>query len=300
MTATTRIANSVRELDPYLDAKVEDDTEAILEFVCQICQRRRLTISTLARTLTLPLPPDGERATKPIEPRDHQLNLYIQGFEQTVVFPCGHLYGDRCLREGFMDRGQLACPSCGFKMTYPSCGHAIAPAIIPITPGDAGPVRDTFPLTMHEGGRFPDNCKECRWKEIRARLADALGAECTLCAQKGGDDEDHDAHRARHVEGVGIKEAMGKIMMLVQPDFVTRETKTSAEKTRQERDHRDANTALLVVLALTELEETVWRRTATRQLTEAQARRHAAGFRAIEQHLLGLLLDSGVNCRRMW
>ncbi|KAI1203229.1 hypothetical protein F5X97DRAFT_161448 [Nemania serpens] len=298
---TTRIVNCIRELDPYLDTKI-DDIDTLLEFICQLCGKGKLTVSAPARTLT----PDGEDSTEPVGPRDQQVNMYMHGFEQTVVLPCGHLFGERCIREKFMDRGDLSCPLCGFKMTYPSCGHAIAPAIIALPLGGPGSVRDTVPLTIPEGGPSPSNCKQCRWKEIRAKLVYALGAECAPCAQKkkagdghGLDDATHEAHRARHVER-GVREAMGEIMALVQPDFVTRETETSAEKTREERDRRDANTALLNVLVLTEVEDTLWRRTATTQLTEAQAKRHSAGCRAIEAHVFDLLVDSEGNCRRMW
>lgn len=289
-----RIATCIHELDPYLDAKV-DDRDAFMEFICQLCGEKKLTVSMLPGALTL----GGEHSTGPVVPRDQLVNMYVHGFEQTIVFPCGHIFGDKCIREKFMDRGDLACPICGFKMTYPRCNHAIAPAMISLPLRGPGSVRDTFPLTIPEGGPPPGHCKECRLKEIRARLAYALGAECAPCAQKAGDAHGHDVHRAEHVER-GIRAAMGEIMALAQPDFVTRETETSAEKTREERDRRDANTALLHVMVLTELEGTVWRRTATTQLTEAQARRHAAGFRAIEQHLLDLLLDPGMNCRRMW
>ncbi|KAJ2989871.1 hypothetical protein NUW58_g3247 [Xylaria curta] len=113
------------------------------------------------------------------------------------------------------------------------------------------------------------------------------------------DDNEHDEHRRRHI-GEGIKETLSRIMMLVQPDFITRDTKESARKTAKERDRRDAETALLYAIVLTDLEDSIWRRTATRKLTTEQARRHAAGVHVIESHILGLLMDYEKKCRRMW
>ncbi|KAI0440877.1 hypothetical protein F4803DRAFT_552683 [Xylaria telfairii] len=110
---------------------------------------------------------------------------------------------------------------------------------------------------------------------------------------------EHDRHRRQHVN-YGIKGMLSEIMMLAQPDFITRRTEGSGQKTMEERDQRDVNTALLNAMVLTELEDTVWHCTATKSLAKEQAKGHIAGVRAIEYHLLGLLMRSGKNCRRTW
>ncbi|KAI1121126.1 hypothetical protein F5Y10DRAFT_272393 [Nemania abortiva] len=286
--------NFICDIDRYLDAKV-NDANTILEFICQICQWRRLTISALAKTFTLS---DGQ-AIEPVEPLNQLVNLYAHGFEQTIILPCGHVFGDRCIRGHFLAQRDLACPACGFRMTY-RCGHAIPPAIIPIAGSSS--IRDTFPLTIPEGGPIPSQCKQCRWEAIQARLRYALASKCVICAQKvragvppkAEDSGEHDVHYARHLD-CGIKKVLSEIMMLVQPDFITRVTKDSAQKTLEEGYRQQANTALLNTIVFTELGDTIWQGTAMKQLSEEQVARHDAGVREVEYHILGLLTDK--HCR---
>jgi hypothetical protein len=93
---------------------------------------------------------------------------------------------------------------------------------------------------------------------------------------------------------------MGEIMMLVQPDFITRETETSAQKKIEDGDRRDVSAALLNAMVLTELEDTIWHRTATKKLTKDQTRRHTLGVQSIESCILVWLMDFEKHCRRMW
>ncbi|KAI1169528.1 PEBP-like protein [Nemania sp. FL0916] len=275
------------KLDPYLDTDASEPGE-VVDIICQICRHRPLTISPRARPFIL----EGS-----VEPLDQLVNMFIHGFEQTALLPCGHVFGARCLRQEYSGQRHLVCPSCGFQMTYASCGHAIPPAIVPIN--SAGSVRDTFPLTIPEGGLKPSHCKECRWRAIRIKLRHALNSECVICMERKEAGREHNVHYARHVE-CGIKDVLSQVMMLVQPDFVTRTTADSVRKAREETDRRDVNTALLYAMVLTELESTMWRETATNRLTSEQRRRHAAGVNAIESYILELLMLSGNTCRRMW
>ncbi|KAI3337249.1 hypothetical protein HD806DRAFT_32403 [Xylariaceae sp. AK1471] len=294
---TMQTSNFIPELDRYLDAKANGPDTA-LAVTCQVCRKRKLTISALAQSFML----IEERSTGCGEPLDQLVNLYVHGFEQTVVFPCGHVFGDRCVREKYVDQRELTCPSCEFQMTYTSYGHAIIPAIIPMRGIDS--IRDTFPLTIPEGGQAPRHCKECRWKAIKAKIRYALNSECVIYVQKAGarvpqDPIEHDVHRIRHIK-YGAKEVISRVMMLVQPEFITRETETSAQRAVEEGDRQNVNTAVLNAMVLTELEGTIWHRTATKQLTKEQVRRHALGLRVIESCIFGLLMDAGNNCRRMW
>ncbi|KAI8954640.1 hypothetical protein F4801DRAFT_479946 [Xylaria longipes] len=290
--------NFISELDPYLDTKA-NDTNTVLEFICQICRKKRLAVTALTQAFD----PGRTSLTGSADPLEQLFNLYVHGFERTVIFPCGHVFGDQCVRGEYQEQRDLACPSCGFRMAYTKCGHAIAPAIIPVS--RTGSIRDTFPLTIPEGGRPPSYCKECRWVAIQAKLRYALNSECVICAQRARagvrleNPIEHDGHRRQHAN-YGMKDMLSEIMMLVQPDFITRKTKGSAQKEIDERDQRDVNTALLNAMVLTELEDTVWHRTATKQLAKEQARRHAAGVRAVEYYVLGLLMHSGKHCRRTW
>ncbi|KAI1810893.1 hypothetical protein GGS20DRAFT_149443 [Poronia punctata] len=287
--------NFIPELVSYLDADISDP-EVPSIIICQICQSQRLTISPLARSLAVS--EGGLRGCT--EPRDLLQVLYAHGFERTVVFPCGHVFGDRCVRDIFVEQSGLACPSCGYKMAYRNCGHAIAPAVIPVQYADS--IRHTFPLTIPEGGAEPVNCKECRWEVLRARLRYAFGTECAICARNDGAVElkEHEAHRIRHIE-FGIKEAISQIMMLAQPEFITRESTAAHEKAVEEKDVREVNAALLHAMVMTELESTIWQRAGTNQLTKEQARRHSLEVQAMESWILGLLMNPGDNnLRRMW
>ncbi|KAI0554908.1 hypothetical protein F4679DRAFT_579252 [Xylaria curta] len=294
----TKSIKFISELDLYLDTEA-DGTNTVLEFICQVCEKGRLAIPTLTEGSDV----GGTHLVGSVEPLGQLCNLYVQGFERIVVFPCGHVFGDKCVREEYWEQRDLACPSCGFRMVYTNCGHAIVPAIVPTS--CAGSVRDTFPLTIPEGGQIPNNCKECRWIGIQAKLRYALNSECVICAQRAkagvqlDNPAEHDEHRSQHVN-YGIRHVLNETMMLVHPEFITRSTKTSAQKAMEDRDQRNVNTALLNAMALTELEDTVWHRTVMRQLTEQQMRSHTAGVRAIEHYVLGLLMHSGKNCRRMW
>ncbi|KAI0202936.1 hypothetical protein F4808DRAFT_458644 [Astrocystis sublimbata] len=299
-----KLISLISELDPYLDTKNNNKhTDQVLELVCQICQRRKLAIpAAVAHAFQLRSMSSDETP----KPSDLLFDLYAQGFERALVLPCGHVFGDRCGRDKYEQQRDFICPTCGFRMTYTKCGHAIAPAYIPVsstTSTSSSSVRDTFPLTIPEGGQPPSHCRECRLATIRSRLRYALNSECVICAQRAqaglapGSQSEHEAHRRRHVR-FGIKEKLGEVMMLVQPDFTTRETVTAAE----EKDERDVNTALLYALALTELEGSVWYRTTTTttQLAAAKVRRHAAGVRELEDYVFDLLMRSGKDCRRPW
>jgi hypothetical protein len=176
---TLRTSNFIPDLDPYLDAQA-DDSDKAPEIVCQVCRTRQLTISKLVRPFTLM----EEGLTGLVEHFEHltKVSFYALGFEQTVVFPCGHVFGDRCIQAKFSDKKDLACLSCGFHMTYTSCGHAIAPAFV-LVKGNVC-IRDTFPLTIPEGGQAPRHCKQCRWSSIQTRLRYTLNSECVICAQR--------------------------------------------------------------------------------------------------------------------
>lgn len=143
-------------------------------------------------------------STGSIERLNQLSNLYVHGLEQIVVFPCGHGFGDRCVREEYLEQRDLAC-SCGFRMAYTNCGYAIAPVMIPAS--CAGSIRDTFSFTIPEGGQTPSHCKECRWVTIQAKLRYALNPECVICARRARagvalrleNPIEHDGHRRQHV-----------------------------------------------------------------------------------------------------
>ena len=290
--ATVQTSNFLPEMQHLLDVQGEGSGAAALEVLCACCNENLLDISRSARAAAAPgTSPSRRPAT-----------------ERTVAFPCGHVIGGRCFAQMLTDsKAQHAtCPSCDYRMTYEGCGHPIAPALIPVRAAaaaaeDGGSVRDRFPLTMVEGGPEPGNCKECRWKTVRRRASIALGVDCAVCRQRElaglpHSEGEHEQHHAEHLT-TGLRRELEGIMALVWPDFETRETATSAETAAAYSDHRQATVSVLVAMALSELEETIWVRTPVHDLSDKLVGKHHAAVSLMQQSLLGWLMEES---RRIW
>ncbi|CAJ2509720.1 Uu.00g056200.m01.CDS01 [Anthostomella pinea] len=160
---------------------------------------------------------------------------------------------------------------------------------------------------MPEGGEVPNHCKDCVWKEkIQPKLKYALNDRCPQCTQRGkaGVPQNpigHDLHRTRHLE-YNLDKALTEIMSLVQPEFITRETESSLEKTMADDECRQVNRSLLRVTILTGLENTIWRRAEKDNISEEQSKRHKAGVQSVEELLKQWLMpmDFRNTARRMW
>ncbi|RYP10709.1 hypothetical protein DL764_000499 [Monosporascus ibericus] len=275
--ATVQTSNYLPDIQHLLDIQGKDDAVA-LEVVCACCRQSKLDVSRSARYQKL-------------------------GAERTVALPCGHVVGDRCVTRMFIRTPPpVACPICEYKMIYVPCGHFIAPALIPVNGND--PVRDRFPLTIPEGGNVPSACKECRWRTVQSKLRFVLVADCGLCRQRAElempySEAEHEAHRAQH-RAFGLKDTLAGIMELVWPDFVTRETGSSADKATADADRRQATLSLLVAMALSEVEDTVWYRTPARKPSGEVTRRNAAAVNSIEKSLLSWLMGARDDSRHTW
>ncbi|KAI1762229.1 hypothetical protein GGR53DRAFT_521803 [Hypoxylon sp. FL1150] len=289
---------------PYIQHHLDtqgDEGSVVLDIQCGICNEYRLDISGGTRDLTSSSHPP----TKHLEAHRY-LPRYVQnGLERTVALACGHVFGDRCVRDlQSKGSGDLVCPSCGFRAAY-KCGHAIRPALIPIDGHEL--VRDGFPLTISEGGEDPNNCLECRWKLIRSNIRYALADECIFCRQMDGahmpvDKTAHRTHRSQHID-IGLRQTLEDVVVLIWPEFVTRETTASAAKAIEDGDRHQAHVSLLNAMVRSELDETIWYRTRadkTMHLTKEQLKRHVQGVAAIEDSVFDLLMSSTRDPRRMW
>ncbi|KAH8900259.1 hypothetical protein GQ53DRAFT_816276 [Thozetella sp. PMI_491] len=98
-----------------------------------------------------------------------QPHYHLTDQEQTIVLPCGHMFGSRCFQSildssrnhiSEEDKPRATCPLCRTSLYYSECGHVIlgllAPAldnhslgIIPPSVADVGP------------SAFPRACREC-------------------------------------------------------------------------------------------------------------------------------------------
>ncbi|KAI6087348.1 hypothetical protein F4821DRAFT_236264 [Hypoxylon rubiginosum] len=290
---------------PYIQHHLDTQGNAdgvILDIKCGICNERKLDISGSARDLTSSsLPP-----TKHLEAHRHLPRYLEHGLERTVALACGHVFGDRCIREiQSKATGDLTCPSCGYQVAY-KCGHAIRPALIPVDGHEL--VRDKFPLTTSEGAEDPNNCLACRWKLIRSNIRYALADECIFCRQMEAahmavDKATHRAHRNQHIN-TGLRSMLEDIVFLVWAEFKTRETTSSAARALDDSDRHQAHVSLLDAMIRSEmLEETLWYRTRadkTMQLTKEQLKSHVQGVASIEDSVFELLMSSTREQRRMW
>ncbi|KAI8966262.1 hypothetical protein F5Y11DRAFT_188513 [Daldinia sp. FL1419] len=298
--ATVQRSNYLPYLQQLLDTQGDTNGVAI-ESVCGICQENKLDISQSAREFTS----CTETTEDHLALHRHFLSYIRHGIERTVALACGHVFGDRCIRSLLAQGSDLVCPSCGFRMAYQGCGHAIAPALIPIEGNNQ--IRDLFPLTVPEGAGDPRNCMECRWRHIRSHLRYALTDECVLCRQRTLahvplDQAAHRTHREQHMN-IGLRQALDDILALIWPEFITRETNKSLERASAESERHQIHVSLLNAMVLSELDDTIWYRSKAGRptaLTKEQSRRHARGVASIEQTLLGWLMDSTREQRRMW
>ncbi|KAI2613259.1 hypothetical protein GGR54DRAFT_330532 [Hypoxylon sp. NC1633] len=299
--AKVQRSNYLPYLQQFLDTQ-DDEDGVVLEVECAICQERKLDISKSAREHTSSCKPLAEQ----LQRHRHLFNYLKYGIERTVALPCGHVFGDRCLSGVMTEPSDFSCPSCGFKMTYQGCGHIIPPTIIPVDGYE--PIRDTFPLTMPEGGSDPSNCMDCRWKMIRSNIRYALADECVLCrhrtlARVPLDLAVHRAHRSHHINS-GLKTALNDIAGIIWPEFVTRETESSGLKAATDAEHRQIQVSLLYAIVLSELDDTIWYRSkvskTTSSLTKEQAKKYARAFASVEQTLLTWFMDASREMRRMW
>ncbi|KAI0901629.1 hypothetical protein F4806DRAFT_7153 [Annulohypoxylon nitens] len=295
-------SNYLPYIQQHLDTQDDLDGPA-LEVKCEICKENKLDISRSARETVSSIMPPIEHCEA--HPRIFQYARH--GIERTVTLACGHVFGDRCISK-LMTRWEidvLTCPSCGFGMTYRGCGHNIRPALLPVD-GDE-PIRDKFPMTIGEGGNDPHNCTDCRWKLIKSNLRYILADECVICRQRALarvplDATTHRTHREQHIN-LGLRHALDDLVALIWPEFVTRETETSAMKAATDSEQRQIHNSLLYAMVLSELEDTLWYRTKAGKgttLTKEQARKHARGVASVEQSLLSWLMDSTRELRRMW
>ncbi|KAF2967304.1 hypothetical protein GQX73_g6268 [Xylaria multiplex] len=72
--------------------------------------------------------------------------------ENICVLPCGHFFGDECIRNWVGQRHDdidgATCPKCRFQLTHKECGHEITPAIVPsLCPFDPRDVASYVPGT---------------------------------------------------------------------------------------------------------------------------------------------------------
>ncbi|RYO96475.1 hypothetical protein DL765_011564 [Monosporascus sp. GIB2] len=295
--ATVQTSNYLPDIQHLLDVQGNSDAVA-LEVVCACCRQNKLDVSRSTRYASSDQP-----ATKGLKSHRHLPRYQKLRVERTVALPCGHVLGDRCVTRTFIKTPPpVTCPTCEYKMLYVPCGHFIAPALIPVNGND--PVRDRFPLTIPEGGNVPSACKECRWRTVQSKLRFVLAADCGLCRQRAelempSNEAEHEAHRAQH-RAFGLKDALAEIMELVWPDFVTRETGSSADKAMADADRRLATLSLLVAMVLSEVEDTVWYCTPSRKPSGEVTRRHAAAVTSIEHSLLSWLMEARDDSRRTW
>ncbi|RYP52122.1 hypothetical protein DL768_002672 [Monosporascus sp. mg162] len=74
----------------------------------------------------------------------------------------------------------------------------------------------------------------------------------------------------------------------------------AADKATADADRRQATLSLLVAMALSEVEDTVWYSTPATKPSGEVTRRHAAAVNSIQQSLLSWLMEARDDSRRTW
>ncbi|KAI0480751.1 hypothetical protein GGR56DRAFT_671836 [Xylariaceae sp. FL0804] len=208
--------NHMTYIRPLLDVQADKGSK-VLDVKCHMCWENRLDISRHARG-------SPEKASL-VEAFGWRLRNRV---ERTLVLPCGHVFGDRCVHQMMAGLGKCRnyasgavpkCPDCGYKLQYKACGHRLAPATVPVR-GQA-PLAGAIPLTMGEassrdGGDAaaqaaaaksarPDHCPDCRGRRIQIQLDRLLPEECTLCVG----DEDGSPPGSKHGSSTNPQAAGG-------------------------------------------------------------------------------------------
>ena len=89
-----------------------------------------------------------------------------------MILPCGHLFGERCLKQHYVLTTRPRCPLCALDLQHPGCGHRIRPSITPAHGNRVGQVYlDPVPATRGEGGQLPQRCLRCSRDHLIAEMA---------------------------------------------------------------------------------------------------------------------------------
>ncbi|KAI4869233.1 hypothetical protein F4820DRAFT_444355 [Hypoxylon rubiginosum] len=141
------------EMANYLSGFDIEGNRIVLDLTCQICGDLKLDVSP--------------RTAPEQSAQDRQES------EPFTVLPCGHFFGDYCLREWFCTRedNELPrdCPYCRYVLVHERCGHNMKlRQFDPRFPRDG-----QTPLTLPEGGVVSLDCDTCA-KEALEYLASKL------------------------------------------------------------------------------------------------------------------------------
>ncbi|XXG93829.1 hypothetical protein Hte_000078 [Hypoxylon texense] len=121
----------------------------ILDLTCQICGDLKLDVPPIVT------PRRSGRSNRNTEP--------------FTVLPCGHFFGDYCLRRWFdireeQDEFPPECPYCRFPLIHELCGHTIK-----LTQFDPRfPRAGQTPLTIPEGGIVTVECPNCAKRDLES------------------------------------------------------------------------------------------------------------------------------------
>ena len=80
--------------------------------------------------------------------------------EHGLILPCGHIFGDKCVKEWRTLNADPTCPLCGFSLLFEGCEDEIPGILAPFHRG-AVKTAHRIPLTISEGGVVPGNCQKC-------------------------------------------------------------------------------------------------------------------------------------------
>jgi hypothetical protein len=82
--------------------------------------------------------------------------------ESPAILPCGHIFGEDCIKAWIAFHGpgsQPGCPRCRFPLYYPGCSHRISPKVIGLSNGAETPIGAIDIIS--DRNRLPIICPNC-------------------------------------------------------------------------------------------------------------------------------------------
>jgi hypothetical protein len=91
--------------------------------------------------------------------------------EKPVMLPCGHIFGNNCIRIWMLTSGgdtPPTCPYCRFQLAYPGCGHLIHPKRISLRSERRFSIHDID--IIKDAAHLPIICPRC---DLDSKLGEA-------------------------------------------------------------------------------------------------------------------------------
>ncbi|KAF4951001.1 hypothetical protein FSARC_13039 [Fusarium sarcochroum] len=101
-----------------------------------------------------------------------------------VVLPCGHIFGQQCLRMALETNARgnlpLCCPSCRASVVHEKCGHSHAGLPMPNSMSGLS----SLPAITGKGGVISEQCNDCLFEETVSLFEQAAKVDHLLAVKR--------------------------------------------------------------------------------------------------------------------